>query len=294
VKNHLAAVGGKFKGDEIVFVMAGGNDLLFNLGSLSAAATAAGTSAFATSLISQLAAGATNPQTAAQAIGLAMAAESANPSKTDESVVAAAVTAAVKAGNTAAGSPAVYGPMVVKAKADATKAGTDYAAAHAAEQVAAMATAGKELVAIVKNQLLTNGAKYVAVNNLPDVSTTPSALAQSSANQALILAMVKAFNDELAKGLSGIDTVLLIDVFTSSRDQATNPAPYGLTNVKDPACDLSPAKNPLGISLTCNINNLKAGDVGRYSFADDVLPTPYNYWLLARFVSEKMIVKGWL
>jgi hypothetical protein len=24
------------------------------------------------------------------------------------------------------------------------------------------------------------------------------------------------------------------------------------------------------------------------------LPTPYNYWLLARFVSEKMIVKGWL
>ncbi|MRV73424.1 esterase [Duganella sp. FT92W] len=302
VKNHLAAVGGKFKGDEIVFVMAGASDLVFNLGALSAAATAAGTSAgttaFANSLISQLAAGTTNPQTAAQAIGLAMAAESANPGKTDASVVAAAVTAAVKAGNTAVASPAVYGPMVVKAQADATaagtKAGNDYAAAHSAEQVVAMATAAKELVAIVKNQLLSNGAKYVAVNNLPDVSTTPSGLAQSSANQALIVAMVKAFNDELDKGLSGIDTVLLVDVFTSSRDQSTNPAPYGLTNVKDTACDLSPAKNPLGIALTCNLNNLKPGDVGRYSFADETLPTPFNYWLLARFVSEKMIVKGWL
>ena len=302
VKNHLAAVGGKFKGDEIIFVMAGGNDLLFNLGALTAAATAAGTSAgttaFANSLISQLAAGATNPQAAAQAIGLAMAAESAKPGKTDASVVAAAVTAAVQAGNTAVASPAVYGPMVAKAQADATaagtKAGNDYAAAHAAEQVAAMATAGKELVAIVKNQLLSNGAKYVTVNNLPDVSTTPAGLAQSAANQQLILSMVKAFNEELTKGLSGIDTVLLIDVFTSSRDQATNPAPYGLTNVKDHACDLSAAKNPLSMSLTCNLNNLKPGDVGRYSFADDTLPTPYNYWLLARFVSEQMVVKRWL
>ncbi|GAB2848671.1 hypothetical protein GCM10027277_16030 [Pseudoduganella ginsengisoli] len=302
VKNHLAAVGGKFKGDEIVFVMAGGNDVLFNLGALSAAATAAGTSAgttaFANSLIAQLAAGATNPQTAAQAIGLAMAAESANPSHTDATVVTAAVTAAVKAGNTAAASPTVYGPMVAKAQADATaagtKAGTDYAAAHSAEQVAAMATAGKELVAIVKNQMLTNGAKYVAVANLGDVATTPSGLAQPSSSQQLIAAMVKAFNDELDKGLSGLDNVLLIDVWTSSHDQATNPAPYGLTNVKDTACDLSAAKNPLGIALTCNLNNLKTGDVGRYSFADETLPTPYNYWLLARFVSEKMIVKGWL
>lgn len=302
VKNHLAAVGGKFKGDEIVFVMAGGNDLRFNLATLSAAAAAAGTSAgataFANSLIAQLAVGTTNPQTAAQAIGLAMAAESAKPGKTDASVVAAAVTAAAKAGNVAAASPAVYGPMVAKAQADATATGTkaanDYAAAHAAEQVAIMATAGKELVAIVKNQILTNGAKYVTVNNLPDVSTTPSGLEQSTANQQLILAMVKAFNEELDKGLSGVDNVLVVDVYSTSRDQSTNPEPYGLTNVKETACDLSAAKNPLESSLTCNLSNLKSGNVGRYSFADDVHPTPYNHWLLARLVAEKMVVKRWL
>jgi hypothetical protein len=45
IANHLKAVGGKFKGDEVVLVMAGGNDALFQLGALSAAATAAGTTA---------------------------------------------------------------------------------------------------------------------------------------------------------------------------------------------------------------------------------------------------------
>ena len=42
IANHLKAVGGKFKGDELVLVMAGGNDALFQLGALSTAATAAG------------------------------------------------------------------------------------------------------------------------------------------------------------------------------------------------------------------------------------------------------------
>ncbi|SFU98012.1 SGNH/GDSL hydrolase family protein [Pseudoduganella namucuonensis] len=302
VKNHLAAVGGKFKGDEIVFVMAGGNDVLFNLGALSSGATAAGTAAgataFATSLVGQLAAGAPNPQTAAQAIGLALATEAANPAKTDASVVAAAVTAAVKAGNTAVASLAVYGPMVAKAQADGTaagtKAGTDYAAAEGPKLVVAMAAAGRELAAIVKNQIVANGAKYVTVNNLPDVSITPSALAQPASTQQLIAAMVKAFNDELTAGLNGVSNVLIVDVYYVSHDQATNPGPYGLTNVKEAACDLSAAKNPLGSSLTCNASNLKSGDVSHYAFADDVHPTPFNNWLLARYVSEKMVVKGWL
>jgi phospholipase/lecithinase/hemolysin len=302
IKNHLAAVGGKFKGDEIVFVMAGANDLLSSLGALSTAATAAGTTAgtqaFGASLVAQLAAGAPNPQTAAQAIGLALATESARPGHTDTSVVQAAVTAAVVAGNTAVGSQAVWGPMVVKAQADGAtagaKAGADYAALHAPELVQAMATAGTELVALVKGQLVANGAKYVTVNNLPDVSITPSAMAQSTSNQQLIAAMVKAFNDVLSAGLSNVDGVLLVDVFFVSHDQAVNPAPYGLTNVKDTACDLSAAKNPLASSVVCNGSNVRAGDVSHYAFADDVHPTPFLSQLLARYVSEKLVIKGWL
>jgi len=302
VKNHLAAVGGKFKGDEIVYVMGGNNDVLIGLDQLAAAATAAGTAAgnntFGTSLTAQLAAGAPNPATAAQSIGLALATEAARPGSTSTTIVQAAVTAAVLAGNTSAGSPAVYGPMVAKAQADATaagtKAGADYAAAQGPVLVQTVAQAAAELAALVKTQIVANGANFVVVNNMPDIANTPSGLAASDSSRALINAIVKAFNDTLASGLSGESKVLLVDVFSVSHDQATNPAPYGLTNVKDTACDLTPAKNPLGSSLVCNANNLKAGDVSHYSYADTVHPTPFLHLLLARYVSEKMVAKGWL
>lgn len=37
IQNHLASHGGAFRGDEVVFVMAGGNDVFMNLGALAAA-----------------------------------------------------------------------------------------------------------------------------------------------------------------------------------------------------------------------------------------------------------------
>ena len=311
IANHLKAVGGKFKGDEMVFVMAGGNDALFQLGSLSAAATAAGTAAgsaaggtaYVQSLVGQLAAGATNPQAAAQAIGAAAATEAARPGSTQTSITTVAVgTAAAQPGNSAVGSQTVYGPMVAKATADATaagaaagaKAGADYAAARGPELVTAMATAGTELANLVKTQIIANGANYVTVNNLPDVATTPSGRGQPASTQALINAMVSAFNSALSTGLASEPKVLMVDVFSASHDQATNPGPYGLTNVTETACDLTPAKNPLGSSLVCNASNVKTGDISHWAFADDVHPTPFNNLLLARYVSKGLVQKGWL
>ena len=59
IQSHLAKAGGKFSGTELVTVMAGGNDVLVQLGELSANATAAGTAAgqkaFPTLLIGGLA-----------------------------------------------------------------------------------------------------------------------------------------------------------------------------------------------------------------------------------------------
>ncbi|KQV47559.1 MULTISPECIES: SGNH/GDSL hydrolase family protein [unclassified Duganella] len=302
VKNHLAIVGGKFKGDEIVYVMGGNNDVLISLEQLSTGATAAGTAAaktaFATSLATQLAAGATNPATAVQSIALAIATEAARAGSTSTSIVIAAAKAAELAGNAAAASPAVYGPMGVKAEADATaagtKAGADYAAAQAPVLVQNIAKAGAELVALVKTQVVANGANFVVVNNMPDIANTPSGLSQSASTRALIDGMVKAFNDTLAAGLSGDAKILLVDTYSASHDQATNPAPYGLTNVTESACDLTPAKNILGNSLGCSASNLKAGDVSHYAYADTVHPTPFLHLLLARYVSEKMVAKGWL
>jgi outer membrane lipase/esterase len=310
IQNHLAAVGGKFKGDEIVFVMAGGNDALIQLDQLKSGATAAGQTAGATvgaqtfvqTLAGLFAQGATNPATAGPAIAQAMVVESAQPGHTDTSVVTAAVGAAYAAGNATIINPAVYGPMVVTAQAAATTAGTaagatagaDYVKAHARDAVTAMYQAGAELVALVKTQIIANGATRVVVNNLPDLGTTPNGLSQSAETQGLINLMVKTFNDQLNAGLASEAKVVLVDVFAVSHDQATNPAPYGLTNVKNTACDLDVAKNPLASSLACNGKNLATGDVSHYQFADSVHPTPFGYWLLARYVSERLVVKGWM
>ena len=298
IGNHLSAVGGKFKGDEVVFVTVGGNDTASQLGLLQAGATAAGTAAgkkaFATNLAGLLAAGATNPAAAGPVIGQAILTESAKPTATDQSIVTAAVTAAVGQGNLAVADPATAGALALKAKTAATAAGTqaglDYAAANGAAAVAAMAPAGVETAELVKNQIIGKGANYVVVNNLPDFGGAPVGKAQNAATQALIAAMVDAYNSKLKAALSGETKVLLVDLYSISHDQINNPDPYGLTNTTTPAC----GPNPLDSSLACTGKNVIAGDISHYMFADDRHPTPFEYSLIARYVAEQMIIRGWL
>ncbi|BDT61197.1 hypothetical protein MasN3_46910 [Massilia varians] len=300
VANHLSRTGNKFSGTELVTILSGGNDVLMALSTLSAQATAAGNAAgaqtFATSLTAQLAAGATNPQAAAQAIGAAIMTESARPGNTSETIVAVAVGAAARQpGNAAVAQPAVYGPMVAKAQADATaagaKAGNDYAAANGPKLVQDLGTAGAQMAALVKNEILAKGAKYVIVANLPDVASTPAGKARTADIQQLITAMVNAFNTQLKSGIGADDRILYVDLYSVSNDQVKNPAPYGLTNTTSPAC----GANALGTtSLICTNSNTVAGDVSRYMFADDIHPTPFENNLIARLVLKEMAVKGWL
>jgi outer membrane lipase/esterase len=297
IANHLAKTGGKFSGTELVTVMAGGNDILFLLGDLSAKATAAGTAAgstaFATSLVGQLAAGATNPQTAAQSIGLAVKTEAARSGSTPQTIVQAGVAAAVQAGNT--GAPSQASAIAATAQAAATtagaKAGADYAAANGPSIVQAMGTAGAELANLVKTQIAAKGANYILVNNLPDVASTPSGKSQSAAIQGLIKTAVDTFNTQLKNGVASEAKVLYVDLWSVSHDQVTNPGPYGLTNTSTPAC----GTNALGTSsLVCNASNVIAGDVSHYMFADEVHPTPFENALVARYVLLQMSGKGWL
>ncbi len=309
ISTHLARNGGSFKGNEIVIVMAGGNDALMQLGGLSAAATAAGTAegakvgaqTFATSLATQLGAGATNASTATAAIGAAMAAEAARAGSTSQTLVGVAVqTAAIQPGNSAVASAAVYGPMVVKAQAAAAAAGATagaaagnaYATANGPALVPAMAAAGAELANLVRNQILGKGAKYVIVNNLPDLASSPSGKAASVAQQTLIAGMVSGFNTALRVGLDGLDAqVAYVDLQTISTDQVANPAKYGISNATKPAC----GANALGTtSLVCNKTNVIAGDVSAYLFADDVHPTPYGQTLIHRAVVDELKRRNWL
>jgi phospholipase/lecithinase/hemolysin len=297
IANHLAKAGGKFAGTELVTVMAGGNDILFLLGDLSTRATAAGTAAgskaFATSLVGQLAAGATNPATAAQTIGLAVQTEAARTGSTPQTIVQAGVAAAVQAGFSGALAQATA--IAAKAQTDATaagaKAGADFATANAPGVVQAMTIAGTELANLVKTQIVAKGAGYVVVNNLPDVASTPSGKSQTEAIQGLIKTAVDAFNAQLKAGVASEAKVLYVDLWSISHDQVINPAPYGLTNTSTPAC----GANALGTSsLVCNKTNTIAGDVSHYMFADEVHPTPFENALVARYVLLQMTGKGWL
>jgi phospholipase/lecithinase/hemolysin len=291
IANHLKKVGGKFKGDELVIVMSGGNDVLEQLSEFSKGATADAGKALAGSLVQQLAPGTTDPATGTAAILAAIQAEVVKKSATDV-IIKAAITAAVMNGNTAAAANATT--IGNTAGAAALAAAGKYQTDNAPLLVKALATAGAELGAYVKTQIVANGATHVVVNNLPDVSISPSAKAQSADTQKLIQTMVANFNDQLNAAVAGEPKVLYVDLAAISRDQSTNPTPYGLTNTTTPACDLSPAKNPLGSSLVCTKNNLIAGDVSHYMFADSVHPTPFEYSLIARYVLEQMTVKGWL
>lgn len=317
VATHLARNGGKFSGNEVVFVNAGGNDAFALLGELTAAATAAGNAAgaaegakvgaqtFAATLVGLLSAGATNPTTAAQAIGAAVAAESARPGSTSQSIVGVAVgTAAAQPGNMAVGSPAVYGPMVTQAQSAAAtagaaagaKAGAAAGAAYGAENgpkmVPRMAAAAAELAEIVRTQIVGKGANYVVLVNLPDLGSAPSSKAQAASTQTLINGMVNAFNIALRVGVDGLDSkVAFVDLFTQSQDQILNPAKYGISNSTKPAC----GPNALGTtSLVCNATNVIPGDVSKFLFADDVHPSPYGYTLMSNAVADQMVARGWL
>lgn len=262
IQNHLAAVGGSYKGDEIVFVAGGGNDLTIQLDDLTARATAAATVAVTAAVPGQIAA---------------------------DIQAGTCLPADAQATNCQAAAIAKLSATVGTAAAGA------YVQANAPVVVAAMATAGAELAGYVKTLIVGKGARYVAVINLPDASQSLEAIAAGKEVQTLVTSMVTAFNAQLKSGVTGNTSVLYLDIYTFSRDLIANLGSHGLVNATSPACDLSPAKNPLGFSLICNRSNLAPGNVDKYLFADNSGHlTPFGYSLVSVYVAKEMAGKGWL
>lgn len=295
ITNHLARNGDKFTGNEVVFVMAGGNDALQLLSNLNAASTAAGGQAYAKSLVAALAAGTTNPATAAATIGTVFGTEIATSGNVTTATTNA-IGAAYQLGFTNVIQPAINIPITDKAKADGAAAGAAYGAQNGPAQVTAMSLAGAQAAELIRSKLVAKGAKYVVVNNLPDLGGTPfgKALGVSSPSSlTLVNGMVGAFNTALRAGIDGLEAnVLHVDLYTISVDQVANPSKYGLTNVTTPACLTTNALG--GTSLVCTGANIANVDVSHYMFADSVHPTPYGSSLIAKFTAEAMVARGWL
>ncbi len=155
------------------------------------------------------------------------------------------------------------------------------------QAVTAMGTAGATLAAYVKTMIVAKGATRVVVINVPDITKTPMGLAMSADTNALVAAMIGAFNTQLSAGVAGDANILFVDAFTRDQDQAAHPEQYALTNVTTKVCTSSS-------SLTCSANTLIAGDTSHYKFADDVHPTPYGSGLLAQLITNDLAKKGWL
>lgn len=175
-----------------------------------------------------------------------------------------------------------------------------------ATAVANAKTAATELSVLIKDQILANGARRVAVLNLPDFSSLPGFASQPAENRALLTQMTAEFNASLVEGLAGT-SVRVIDARALFNAVLAKPAAYGFVNVTTPACD--PAKIQAvtggritdGSSLFCNaaagqpFNTMKTGaSTTTWAFADGVHPTPGGHKVVADTVISQLKEFGWI
>ena len=177
----------------------------------------------------------------------------------------------------------------------------------------------------IKTSALDKGAEKVAVLNMPGITNTPrfqmvldsisraygggaAGAAARGQSEALFKSWVEAFNARLAAKVAGDKRVVLVDFYTAFNDQIANPAQYGLTNVKTPACPITGLGSdglPTYNFQTCTAAALSAmtppaGATGgtnwwqTYAFSDGFHPTPLGYQLLSQLVAKSLATAGWL
>lgn len=259
ITQYLTDHGNKFSGSEIVYVMAGANDLSFQLNALIIGAINAAITAQVTTDIG---------------LGTCLPAN------------AATTCVPVAIGE-------LGGLAALKQNIASNPAGGAYIAANATAAVTAVGTAGAQLAGYVTTQILGNGAKYVVVANMGDFASVPATAAFSATTKGLITQMITAFNSTLQANLPSSANLIYLDFYASSKDEIANPAKYGLTNVTTQACD--PVATPNDRALYCKTSTLISGVTAdsHYLFADDQHPTPYGYSLIAQGVLQAMTTKGW-
>jgi phospholipase/lecithinase/hemolysin len=205
--------------------------------------------------------------------------------------------------------PATLGPMLMAGPTGVAQAGGVY-----------MEKLADKFYDSIKVSALDKGAERVAVLNMPGITNTPrfqmvlgsiAAAAGATAraqSEALFKSWVETFNARLAAKVAGDKRIVLVDFYTAFNDQIANPAQYGLTNVKTPACPITGVGSdglPTYNFQTCTASALSAmtppaGATGganwwqTYAFSDGFHPTPYGYQLLSQLVAKSLATAGWL
>lgn len=214
--------------------------------------------------------------------------------------------------------PTVVGTQLAGGAPGAANAGALY-----------MTALADKLFDAVKTSALDKGAKKVVVLNMPGITNTPrfqatldlvaasvaagpgGAAAGATARgqtEAIINAWVVAFNKQLAARFAGNANVTLVDFYSNFNDQIANPAQYGLTNVKTPACPstglgldgLPEYSAPACTATALSAQTPPVGSNGKsdwwktYAFSDGFHPTMHGYLLLTQLVTKNLATAGWL
>lgn len=154
-----------------------------------------------------------------------------------------------------------------------------------AEQAqAAVGAAAQQEVKLI-GQLQAAGVKNILVFNLPNIGTTPSAIAQGPAGAASLTGLSLIFNGQLNAGLAQMQTgIIPVDTYGLLSEAIANPSAYGFSNVTDPACGAgssSVACGPQGSGLPFTY---APGTDKTYLFADGVHPTTATHAMLGDYV----------
>ncbi|MEM6667191.1 MAG: autotransporter domain-containing protein, partial [Pseudomonadota bacterium] len=149
-------------------------------------------------------------------------------------------------------------------------------AINAATAGANMVQAATELAEQI-DRLKAAGATNIIAITLPDIGTTPAAIAGGPASQALQSGLSDAFNTQLLTSLRGKD-VVIVDAAKLLNGVAANPARYGFTA---PNAATVPGCTVIS-SLTCiqGVNTLP--DSEQRIYADGVHPTTAAHALFAQ------------
>jgi phospholipase/lecithinase/hemolysin len=174
------------------------------------------------------------------------------------------------------------------------------------EAQAAIKQAALDLAALVRNEILAKGGKYVAVATVPDIVDTPFGRSVPVSAQTVLTDLSRLFNLWLTEGLTG-QPVRLIDAYALYKSINAEPARFGFSNNIVPACDpqrisvITGGRITDGSSLFCNgtpgapYNGLRAeADPVAWFFADGVHPTTGGHKAISDAFTAQLASFGWL
>ena len=171
---------------------------------------------------------------------------------------------------------------------------------------AGMKLAAQTLAGYVRDRILANGGKYVAVMTLSDIADTPFGNSLPASVRPVLSDLSRIFNLWLRDGLTN-QPVQIIDTYALFKEAYGNPSKYGIANNTVPACDAAKISAITrgavtdGSSLFCNstpnapYNGLRTGaDVTTWQFADGVHPTTGGHKIISDAFAAQLKSFGWI